>query len=96
MINGTDFVSNPWITTFSPFTDLLGNGFFLIPVSFIGLALYIKTRNPVLVSAYLIAAGLLLSSGSMFVDYPEMAIVYTVFTVLSLIGLVLSLYFMRK
>lgn len=95
-VNGTDFINNPWVTTFSPFTDLFGTGFYLIPISFIAIALFIKTRNPVLVSAYMIASGMLFGSGNIFVGFPEMSLVYYLFAGLGLVGLVVSLFFMRK
>jgi len=95
-INGSDLIDNPWNTTFSTFTDQLGSMFWLIPVSFIAVALYIKTRNPVLVSSYMIASGLLLASGNMFVGAPEMMFVYIIFSVLGLVGLILGVFFIKK
>ena len=95
-INGTDFINNPWNTTFSPFVDLLGMGFYLIPLSFIAVALYMKTRNPAGVSVFIFVSGLLLSGGSIFANYPEMAVVYTVFTAMGFVGLVLSIFFNRN
>jgi len=95
-LNGTEWLNDPAGTTFSPFTDLLGSAFWLIPISFIGLALYIKTRNPVLVSAYMLAVGLMLSSGTIFSGYPEMAMAYMVFAMLGLIGLIVGIFFMRR
>ena len=95
-INGTDFINSPWATTFSPFTNLLGAGFYLIPLSFIAVALYIKTRNPVLVSGYMIASGLLLAGGNIFLGAPEMMYVYIIFSVLGLVGLILSIFFIKE
>jgi len=92
-INGTDFINHPWNTTVSPFVDLLGNGFYLIPLSFIAVALYMKTRNFVLVSAFILASSILLVSGSIFANYPEMASVYTIFIAFGIVGVVLGLYF---
>ena len=95
-INGTDFINHPWNTTFGTYTDLLGTPFWLIPVSFIAIALYIKTRNPVVATSFMVGSGLLLSSGNMFMGAPEMVFVYTVFTVISFVGLLSSIYFIRK
>jgi len=95
-LNGTDLINHPWNTTFKAYTDLLGSAFWLIPVSFIAVALFIKTRNPVLVSAYMLGSGLLLSSGNIFLGHPEMAFVYMVFTALGLVGLIVSIFFMKK
>ena len=95
-INGSELIDNPWDTIFSTFTDQLGNSFWLVPVSFIAVALYIKTRNPVLVSAYMIASGLLLASGNIFLGSPEMMYVYIIFSVLGLVGLILGIFFIKK
>jgi len=95
-INGSDLIDSPWTTTFSVFTDLLGNGFYLVPISVLALALYIRTRNPVVSSVFMMGSGLLLSSGSMFMDYPEMVKVYVAFTAVGLVGSILSVLFMNK
>ena len=95
-VNGSELLDNPFNTIFSPFTELLGNGFFLIPVTIIAAALYVKTRSPVAVSAFLMGSGLLLSGGSLFSGYPEMIDVYALITVIGIVGLIASLFFMRK
>ena len=95
-LNGTDWINHPWNTTFKVFTDLLGMGFYLVPLSFIAVALYVKTRNPVVVSAFIWASGILLASGGIFAGYPEMALVYGVFTALGVVGVILSVFFMKK
>lgn len=71
-------------------------GFYLIPLSFIALALYMKTRNPVLASSFIWASGLLLASGSIFASYPEMAFVFFIFTAVGIVGVILSVFFMKK
>lgn len=95
-VNGSTLINNPWTTIFSPFTDLLGTGFYILPITFIALALYVKTRNPVLVSSFVIASGLLLSGGSIFADYPEIVPVYAILVALGFVGLIMGLFFMRK
>lgn len=92
-VNGTDFVSSPWDTIFDAFTDLLGSGFYVIPLSFVAVALYVKTRNATMVSMFILASGIMLSSGNIFMGYPEVEFVYIVFTVIGIVGTVLSLYF---
>ena len=66
-LNPSDLISQPWNTIFSCFVDLLGTPFYLIPVSVIGAAIYIKQRNLAVVSMYLLTSAALLSSGSIFV-----------------------------
>jgi len=96
MINGSELIDKPWDTIFSPFTELLGAGFFLIPVSVMATALYVKTHSPVIVSCFLIASGIFLSTGSLFGSYPEMITVYALFTTIGIMGLIVSLFFIRK
>jgi len=95
-INGSELIDNPMTTIFSPFTDLLGTSFWLIPLTFIAIALYVKTREVVIVSAFMLASGVMLSSGSIFAGYPEMALVYMLFSGLGIVGLIAGIFFMRK
>lgn len=95
-INGSELVSDPWGTIFSPFTDLLGTGFWLIPLTFIAVALYIKSRDVVVTSLFLLGSSLILSGGNIFAGYPEMAFVYLIFSALGIVGVVLGVFFMRK
>jgi len=95
VFNGSDLVNNPFNTTFKPFTDLLGNAFWLFPVSFIAVALYVKTRNPTLVSAFMLASGVMLASGNIFMGTPEMVIVYIIFAGLGLVGILLNVFFLK-
>jgi len=95
-INGSELIDNPWETIFSPFTDLFGAGFYLIPLTFIAIALYVKTRDLVVVSAFMLASGTLFASASIFADYPEMAFVYLIFTAIGLIGMIVGIFFPRR
>ena len=95
-INGSEFISNPWTTIFSPWVDLLGTGFYLIPLTFISMALYMKTRDTASVSMFMLGSGALLSSGSIFTGYSEMALAYLIFTGIGIVGLVGSIFFMKK
>jgi hypothetical protein len=95
-INGSELIDNPMDTIFSPFVDLLGPSFWLIPLTFITIALYVKTRDTVIVSIFMIGSGVLLSSGSIFAGYPEMALAYMIFSGLGIVGLIAGIFFMRK
>jgi len=95
-INGSELIDSPMDTIFSPFVDLLGTSFWLIPLTFITIALYVKTRDTVIVSMFMIASGVLLSSGSIFAGYPEMALAYLLFSGLGIVGLIAGIFFMRK
>ena len=95
-VNGSELIDSPWSTIMSPFTDLLGNGFYLIPITFIAIALYIKTKDIMVSSVWLLASGLLLSAGSIFTGYLEMSILYTIVVAIGISGVVMNLLFMRK
>ena len=90
MVNGSTLINDPWNTILSPFLNMLGNGFYLFPITFIALALYVKTHDVMLVSVWLILSGILLSSGSVFTGYMEMSIVYLVVIALGFAGLFYS------
>lgn len=94
-INGTTLLDNPFETIFSPFTDLLGSVFYLVPVSAIGLGLFVKTRNPVMVSMYLLSTGALLSTGGLFTGAMEMVPVYIMIAAAGMAGLFISLLLKR-
>lgn len=94
--NGSEIIDNPFNTIFSPFTDLFGTGFWLIPITFIAVALYVKTRNVVSVFAFLLAGCALLAGGNIFLGYPEMAYVYILIGLLALVALVLGIIFIRR
>ena len=95
-INGTDLLDDPWGTVFSPFTEYFGSGFWLVPIAFIALALYVKTRDTTVASIWLLSSSLILGSSNLFVGQPEMAFVYYIFTSLGIVGVIVSIYFMRK
>lgn len=102
-VNGSDFINEPWNTTWSPYTSLferfLGAGtgmvFFLVPLIFITTALYVKTRDPVITSMFMIAGGALFSGSGMFIGAMDMLNVFTLFTAVGIASLVLSLFFRR-
>ena len=95
-LNGTDLITNPWDTVLSPFINLLGTGFYLIPITFIALALYIKTHDTMLASAWLLASGVLLVSGGIFTGYLEMSVIYTIVVAFGVTGIVINIFFMRQ
>jgi hypothetical protein len=89
-LNGTNFTHHMWNTTWSPYVDLFGSGFFLIPVSFIGAALFMKTRDPAIISIYMITTGILLSAGGLFTGFTGGIGMYIIFTSIGLGSLIYS------
>jgi len=98
-VNGSELINNPWNTTMSPWTDLFSpfsGMFYLIIVLVLAAALYVKSRNPAGVSAFIIGAGALLSAADMFSGYSMMGGFMVVVVVMGFVGLIASLYFMKK
>ncbi len=94
-LNGTNFSHNLWNTTFSTFSNLLGAWWLLVPISFVGIALFMKTREPVMVSMYLLTTGALLTTGGIFVGMMDMVPVFIIMTAAGLAGVLISLLFRR-
>lgn len=94
--NATDIVHKPIETMSSPFTNILGSAFWLIPIGFIAVALYVKTKTPVVSSVWIIGSCLLLGSGNLFSTAPEMSQVFFLFAILGFVGLFVSMYMMKK
>jgi hypothetical protein len=94
-LNGSELINNPLNTITSVFTNIIGSAFWLIPIGAIAVALYVKTKQPVVSSVWLIASCLMLGSGNLFVDAPEMAIVFYLFAGIGFVGLILNIYLMK-
>ena len=95
-VNGTSLLNDLWNTIFSPFSDILGGGFWLIPIGFISIALFIKTRNVTASSMWLLCSCSIMGSGELFTDFPEMSFIYYLFAIIGLVGVIVSLLFMHK
>ena len=101
-LNGSEWRQAPWNTTFSPFTDyfqsIFGNGnvFYLIPIIVIAFGIYIKTRDPVFASAFIMTSSGIFAMGTFLAGLPEMGMMFTVFTAIGITILVVSDIFLRK
>ena len=101
-LNGTDFINDPFNTSFSPFTDFFENMgmngmlFFLFPLMILVLAIYVKTEDPVVASMSMIVSGLLLGSGGMFIGSGDVALVFYIFAALGIAAVLLSVFFQRR
>lgn len=95
VINGSDMVYQPWNTTFSPFIALFGQGWLLIPVSFIAAALFMKTRDTILLSVFMIITGVLLSGATytLFSSFPGAILPYLLFTVIGVAVLLHGVFY---
>ena len=95
-LNGTEFVNSPIDTILSPFIDMFGTGFYLIPILVLAGALYMKTRDPAMVSLWILGCGSILSTVSLFTGYIELNYIFIILTALGFVGLVLSTIMPRR
>jgi len=95
MINGSDIINQPWNTTFSPYIELFGQGWLFIPICFIAAALFMKTRDPVILSVYMILSGVFMTMAtfSLFDAFPAAIIVYILFTVIGIAVLLHGVFY---
>ena len=91
--NASDLVNQPWNATFSPYVSLLTEGWLLIPICFIGAALFMKSRDPVLLSMYMITTGALFTAGGIFVNNVAMVPVFIIFAGIGFAVLLFNLFF---
>ncbi len=91
-VNITEFMTDPWGNTFAVFTDLLGTPFWLIPLSVVAAALWMKTKDPAIVSLYMITTGGLLLTGNLFIGVMDMVMFYGVFTAVGIGSLFIELF----
>jgi len=97
MINGSDLITQPWNTTWSPFTNLpWGFAFFIIPIAFIGAALFVKTRDPTLLSVYFIITGAMLTFGGVWAGAMEAALLFVVIVLISIASLIYNVFYGGK
>jgi hypothetical protein len=89
VFNVTDIITQPFNTTFSPYTHFFGMSFFIIPVAFIGAALFMKTRDIALTAIYFIMMSAFLMVGSAYVGALGAS---TVFAIVAIIGIAVLLY----
>lgn len=77
-INGSDLINAPIETIFKTFTDLFGTGFYLIPISVIGAALWYQKKDLSMVGIYLITTTALLGGGNFFAGNMDIVPLYII------------------
>ena len=89
VFNASDLITQPFNTTFSAYTNLFGMSFFLIPVAFIGAALFLKTKDIALTSIYFIIMSAFLLVGAAYYNALGAALL---FFIVALFGIAALLY----
>lgn len=101
-VNGTQFINNPIETAFSTFTNffnsLLGAGdvFYLIPLIALTFGIWYKTDEPIMATMFMIGSGAILSTSSLFIGYTVLGLMFTIFTAIGIVGLVVGLIFRKN
>lgn len=95
-VNGSELLDAPFDTVFSPFTGLLGSMFWLIPISIIAAALFVKTKNVTVVGAWLLGAGMFMGTADIFSGVPGMFTVYGAVIIIGVIAIIAGILLQRK
>lgn len=96
MVNGSELINDPFNTVFSPFTDILGSAFWLVPISIIAAALFMKTKSIVVVGAWLLGIGSFMATGNIFSGFPMMLAFYVFIIVIGIAFIIAGLVLQRK
>jgi hypothetical protein len=94
--NGSDLINEPFNTTFQAYTHFFGMAFFIIPIAFIGAALFLKTRDTALLAAYFIISSAFLMVGSAFVGDEQASVIFALITAISIGTLMYSVFYGGK
>ena len=90
-LNGSEFVGSPLDTLLSPFTDLLGSGFILVPFTVIAIALYVRTQDLMVTGLFMLGVGALFTGTNAWIGYSELGFLYIIFIILGFITLVMGI-----
>jgi hypothetical protein len=94
--NGSDLINHPFNTTFSAYTHFFGMAFFIIPIAFIGAALFLKTRDIVLVSIYFMISSAFLMVGSAGFGETQASLFFFLIMIIGVATLVYGVFYGGK
>ena len=101
-INGTEFVDNPWNVTFNAFTNIFeqtvgnGNVFYLFPLIVLAFGIYIKTKEPIYATMFIVGSGGILALGTFLAGVAELGMLFTVFAAIGLTAIVIEVVMQRR
>ena len=96
VFNASDLITQPFNTTFSPYTHLFGMTFFIIPVAFIGAALFMKTRDIALTAIYFIMSSGMLMVGASYINAMGAAVFFALVAVIGVAALLYNVFYGGK
>ena len=97
IINGSDLINQPWNTTFSPYINLFGQGWLLIPVLFITAAIFMRTKDTTVVAMFMLITGVLLFGGStILAGWGAASFLFLIFAALGFAALIYSIFYGSK
>jgi hypothetical protein len=96
MFNGSSMLNDPWNTTFSPYIHLLGQGWLIVPLAFIGAALFVKTRDTAMIAVYLIVVGGFMSIGSAWGGFAGASVLFMIMAAVGIAALMYNLFYGGK
>jgi hypothetical protein len=96
MFNGSDLINSPFATMLKVFTDLLGNGFFIIPVAVIGAALFRQKKDVAIVSIYFISTFALLGAGALIGGNATLGKMFLLLAGATLTAVIVSFMFLKR
>lgn len=96
MFNWSLLPSQPFETCLKIFTDLLGNGFFIIPIAVIGGALFRQKKDPTIVAMYFISSFALLGAGAIIGGNPELGKIFLLLTAACLTAVITAFLFLKR
>ena len=94
--NGSEIINQPWNATFSPYIALFGQGWLIIPLAFIGAALFVKTRDTALLAVYLITVGGFMTAGTAWAGFTVASILFSIMAAIGIAALMYNLFYGGK
>jgi len=97
-VNGSDFINDPFNTTYSPWTDLFaditgfGQLFWLMPLVALTIGVYVKTEDATTTSMFMLVSGALLGSGHIFLGSADIALAFYAFATMGAVGAIISVF----
>lgn len=96
MVNASELIDQPLNTILSPYTALMGGVFWLVPISIIAGALFMKTKNITVVGTWLLGAGMFMGGVNLFSGFPVMLDFYGAIIVIGIVMIIPSVIMRYK